>query len=427
MQEDNWSTRFGSRLRKHQENSPPPYVPGAWEAFEVKRIRKRRSRTILWVGGMAAGVALVLTLGSLWIGEKGSTNTPNLLGSSSPKPDEAQPTDQKNTTLPTSEDSAIHNLSGDFTKPKVSQRESLQSSQGTVGNAWLTANDENPQGSIVPTEEQAILSLMATVSPKEEKSQGNPTSDTQAAAIEQSRIEPVQEVISLEENPIEELSSTKKPFSYALGFGPGFGSTTQANQVTEGSLLGLGLQVDMALGTHLRLGSGLGVNYLNQATEGLASYKLAGVNSPIQENTQVQQVQVDVPVYVRYPLTRSESITVQAGFSNLLTLNQTAQVEVLYDQDVVAAASATPSGNNTQPVLKTVQVAQTTTLPGQSTRFLPFALANMGINIQVRKTEKSSYLLMPFYSYPLQDISGTGKNPGVIGAAIKVSFGQGKK
>ncbi|NDE62536.1 MAG: hypothetical protein EB038_10170, partial [Cyclobacteriaceae bacterium] len=226
---------------------------------------------------------------------------------------------------------------------------------------------------------------------------------------------------------IEELSSAKKPISYALGFGPGFGSTTQANQVTEGSLLGLGLQVDMALGTHLRLGSGLGVNYLNQATEGLASYKLAGVNSPIQENTQVQQVQVDVPVYVRYPLTRSESITVQAGFSNLLTLNQTAQVEVLYDQDVVAAASATPSGNNTQPVLKTVQVAQTTTLPGQSTRFLPFALANMGINIQVRKTEKSSYLLMPFYSYPLQDISGTGKNPGVIGAAIKVSFGQGKK
>lgn len=427
MQEDNWSTRFGSRLRKHQENSPPPYVPGAWEAFEVKRIRKRRSRTILWVGGMAAGVALVLTLGSLWIGEKGSTNTPNLLGSSSPKPEESQPTDQKNTTLPSSEDSAIPNLSGDFTKPKVSQRESLQSSQGTVGNAWITANDENPQGSIVPTEEQAILSLMATVSPKEEKSQGNPTSDTQAAAIEQSRIEPVQEVISLEENPIEELSSTKKPISYALGFGPGFGSTTQANQVTEGSRLGLGLQVDMALGTHLRLGSGLGVNYLNQATEGLASYKLAGVNSPIQENTQVQQVQVDVPVYVRYPLTRSESITVQAGFSNLLTLNQTAQVEVLYDQDVVAAASATPSGNNTQPVLKTVQVAQTTTLPGQSTRFLPFALANMGINIQVRKTEKSSYLLMPFYSYPLQDISGTGKNPGVIGAAIKVSFGQGKK
>ncbi|MFM7629334.1 MAG: hypothetical protein ACKO44_07430 [Algoriphagus sp.] len=426
MQEDNWSSRFGSRLRKHQEDSPPPYAPGAWEAFEEKRIRKRRSRTILWIGGMAAGVALVLTLGSLWIGEKGSTNTPHLLGSSSPKPEDAQPTVQKNTTKPTSEDSAINNQRGDYNKPKVSQRESLQSSQGTVGNAWLAAKDEKSKESTLPTEEQAILPLMATFSPEEEKPTGNPTLDAQSAAIEQPRIEPVQEVISLKENPIEELSSTKKPISYALGFSPGFGSTTQANQVTEGSRMGLGLQVDMALGTHLRLGSGLGVNYLNQATEGLASYTLAGVNSPIQENTKVQQVQVDVPVYVRYPLTRSESITVQAGFSNLLTLNQTAQVEVMYDQDVVAAASATPSGN-TQPVLKTVQVAQTTPLSGQATRFLPFALANMGINIQVRKTEKSSYLLMPFYSYPLQDISGTGKNPGVIGAAIKVSFGQGKK
>lgn len=426
MQEDNWSTRFGSRLRKHQEDSPPPYVPGAWEAFEEKRDRKRRSRTILWIGGMAAGVALVLTLGSLWLGDKGSQSSPDLLGSSTPKIEEAQPTVQENTPKQASEDLANH-PSGHNTESQVTQAESLQSSQGTVGSVWIAAKDEKPMmGSSVLSEGEEILPLMATVSPKEEKSQGNPSSAAQVITTEKPRTDLVQEVISLEENPLEELSSAKKPISYALGFGPGFGSTTQANQVTEGSRMGLGLQVDLALGNNLRLGSGLGVNYLNQATEGQASYKLAGVNSPIQENTQVQQVQVDVPVYVRYPLTRSESITVQAGFSNLLTINQTAQVEVLYDQDVVAAASATPSGN-TQPVLKTVQVAQTTTLPGQSTRFLPFALANMGINIQVRKTEKSSYLLMPFYSYPLQDISGTGKNPGVIGAAIKVSFGQGKK
>lgn len=425
MQEDNWSTRFGSRLRKHQEDSPPPYVPGAWEAFEEKRDRKRRSRTILWIGGMAAGVALVLTLGSLWLGDKGSQSSPDLLGTSTSKPEEAKPTVQENTPKQASEDLANH-PSGHNTESQVTQAVSLQSSHRTVGNVWVATKDEKSIGSSVLSEGEEVLPLMATLSPKEEKSQGNPSSAAQGTTTEKPRTDQVQEVISLEENPIEELSSAKKPISYALGFGPGFGSTTQANQVTEGFRMGLGLQVDLALGNNLRLGSGLGVNYLNQATEGQASYKLAGVNSPIQENTQVQQVQVDVPVYVRYPLTRSESITVQAGFSNLLTINQTAQVEVLYDQDVVAAASATPSGN-TQPVLKTVQVAQTTTLPGQSTRFLPFALANMGINIQVRKTEKSSYLLMPFYSYPLQDISGTGQNPAVVGAAFKITFGTLKK
>lgn len=428
MQEDNWSTRFGSRLRKHQEDSPPTYDPGAWEAFEEKRGRKRRSRTILWIGGMAAGVALVLTLGSLWLGDKGSQSSPDLLGSSTPKIEETQPTVQENTPKQASEDLA--NLpSGHNTEPQVTQTESLQSSQGTVGSVWIAAKDEKPMmGSSVLSEGEEILPLMATVSPKEEKSQGNPSSAAQVTTTEKPRTDLVQEVISLEENPIEELSSAKKPISYALGFGPGFGSTTQANQVTEGSRMGIGLQVDLALGNNLRLGSGLGVNYLNQATEGQASYKLAGVNSPIQENTQVQQVQVDVPVYLRYPLTRSETVSVQAGFSNLLTVNQTAEMEVRYTQEVVAPASAaTGNGNSPQPQVRTIQVAQTSPLPGASTRFLPFAMANLGFNIQVRKTESSSYMLMPFYSYPIQDISGTGKNPGVLGAALKVSLGLGKK
>ncbi|MEY2703939.1 MAG: hypothetical protein RL407_1 [Bacteroidota bacterium] len=428
MQEDNWSTRFGSRLRKHQEDSPPPYVTGAWEAFEEKRDRKRRSLTILWIGGMAAGVALVLTLGSLWLGDKGSQSSPDLLGSSTSKPEEAQPTVQENTPKQASENLA--NLpSGYNTEPQVTQAESSQSSQGAVGNVWVATKDEKPMmGSSVLSEGEEILPLMATVSPKDEKSQGNPSSAAQGTTTEKPRTDLVQELISLEENPIEELSSAKKPISYALGFGPGFGSTTQANQVTEGSRIGLGLQVDLALGNNLRLGSGLGVNYLNQATEGQASYKLAGVNSPIQENTQVQQVQVDVPVYLRYPLTRSETVSVQAGFSNLLTVNQTAEMEVRYTQEVVSPASAaTANGNSPQPQVRTIQVAQTSPLPGASTRFLPFAMANLGFNIQVRKTESSSYMLMPFYSYPIQDISGTGKNPGVIGAALKVSLGLGKK
>jgi hypothetical protein len=54
-------------------------------------------------------------------------------------------------------------------------------------------------------------------------------------------------------------------------------------------------------------------------------------------------------------------------------------------------------------------------------------LANLGVNVRVYETKKSTYLLMPFYSYPLQDISGTGQNPAVLGAAVKITFGTLKK
>jgi hypothetical protein len=184
------------------------------------------------------------------------------------------------------------------------------------------------------------------------------------------------------------------------------------------------MQVDKALAGKLRVGSGLGVNYLNQATEGPTGMKLAGVNSPIERTTQVQQVQVDVPVYIRYSVTPSKSISVQAGFSNLLTFNQSAQQELIYTRQVAAPADATANSLGT---LKSAQVVETTPLAGPSTRFFPFALANLGVNFRVYETKKSNYLLMPFYSYPLQDISGTGQNPAVVGAAFKITFGTLKK
>jgi hypothetical protein len=220
------------------------------------------------------------------------------------------------------------------------------------------------------------------------------------------------------------LAAQKDPLAFAVGLGPGFGNSNQANQITSGSRIGLGMQVDMALAGKLRIGSGLGVNYLSQASEGQASLKLVGVNSPIQESTQVHQVQVDLPLYVRYALTSSKSISVQAGFSNLLTFNQSAQQELTYTRQVVAPADASANSLST---LKSAQVVETSPLTGPSTRFFPFALANLGVNVRVYENKKMSYLLMPFYSYPLQDISGTGQNPAVVGAAVKITFGTLKK
>jgi hypothetical protein len=34
---------------------------------------------------------------------------------------------------------------------------------------------------------------------------------------------------------------------------------------------------------------------------------------------------------------------------------------------------------------------------------------------------------MPYFSYPVKDISGTGQNPEVEGAAFKITFGTLKK
>jgi hypothetical protein len=136
----------------------------------------------------------------------------------------------------------------------------------------------------------------------------------------------------------------------------------------------------------------------------------------------VQQVQVDLPLYVRYALTSSKSITVQAGFSNLLTFNQATEQELVFTRQVTDSDLV-----NSLSTQKTVQVTQSSTLPGPSSRFLPFAQANLGVNVRVYENKKTSYLLMPFYSYPLLDISGTGQNPAVVGAAVKITFGTLKK
>jgi hypothetical protein len=220
------------------------------------------------------------------------------------------------------------------------------------------------------------------------------------------------------------LAAQKEPLAFAVGLGPGFGNSSEANQITSGSRIGLGMQVDMALAGKLRVGSGLGVNYLSQATEGPSVFQLTGVNSPIERTTELQQVQVDLPVYVRYAVTPSKSISVQAGFSNLLTFNQEAQQELVYTRLLASPADAT---SNSLSTLKSAQVVETSPLAGPSSRFLPLAQANLGVNVRVYENKKTSYLLMPFYSYPLQDISGTGQNPAVLGAAVKITFGTLKK
>ena len=429
MQEDKWSTQLGERLRKLQEEAPQPYPPGAWEAFEARRNQKRSIPLFWWwSGGIAASLALLFFVGRLWTGEQqGQDNlqqvalaTATIQQGQAPQPELSE----VNPKIPANGGEA----GADFSKQPnekrtVSGRSSFQANSKEpiplIASSAI-ASVESVQTSepiLVATTQQALASSAEVASP-----QVSSLGEEKKAAPSNTTAPSFTEIIPSEAEAL--LAAQKDPLSFALGLGPGFGNSNEANQITSGSRIGLGMQVDMALGRKLRVGSGLGVNYLSQATEGPSAFPLVGVSSPIQETTQVQQVQVDLPLYVRYPLSTSRAISLQAGFSNLLTLNQATEQELVFTRQATASDIANSTTLSTQ---KTVQVTQSSTLPGPSSRFLPFAQANLGVNVRVYETNKTSYLLMPFYSYPLQDISGTGQNPAVVGAAVKITFGTLKK
>ncbi|MBM3425913.1 MAG: DotU family type IV/VI secretion system protein [Bacteroidetes bacterium] len=440
MQEDKWSTRLGELLRKKQEEAPIPYAPGAWEAFEARRNQKRGIPPIWWwSGGIAASLALILFLGLQWAGENQENQVavetqtiqevaPNQSEQSQGNPDSKsreevpevfseQTTEKNRRSEPNSYASISQKSIQILAKNELETQKGLISSTESSSEKFV---ESISQQALAATSQEASSStglessiqayLQASL---QEEKHSAPTTTT---APNYAEIVPAEAA--------ELLAQQKDPLSFALGLGPGFGTSTASNQVTSGSRIGLGMQVDKSLAGNLRIGSGLGVNYLSQATQGPVAMKLAGVNSPIEGTTQVEQVQVDLPVYLRYALTATKSISVQAGFSNLLTFNQSAQQELIYTRQVAAPADASANSLST---LKSAQVVETSPLAGPSSRFFPFALANLGVNVRVYETKKSNYLLMPFYSYPLQDISGTGQNPAVLGAAVKITFGTLKK
>ena len=428
MQEDKWSTQLGERLRKLQEEAPQPYLPGAWEAFEARRNQKRSIPLFWWwAGGIAASLTLLFFVGSLWTGEQQEQAAPQQLALETQIPQEEsaelpaqsevnletpanggeagasfskQPTEKRSDSGRRTFPSTEQGISPLVASKVISSEEPVRIVESAPGAA--------PQPTTVASSAQVAASPIASLG--EEK----------ASAPTHPAVPSFTEIISSEAEAL--LAAQKDPLAFAVGLGPGFGNSSEANQITSGSRIGLGMQVDMALAGKLRIGSGLGVNYLSQASEGQASLKLVGVNSPIQETTQVQQVQVDLPLYVRFPISPSRAISLQAGFSNLLTFNQTTEQELVFTRQATASDLA-----NSLSTQKTVQVTQSSTLPGPSSRFLPFAQANLGVNVRVYENKKTSYLLMPFYSYPLQDISGTGQNPAVLGAAFKITFGTLKK
>lgn len=436
MQEDKTSKWLASELRKQQEENPLPYELGAWEAFEKKRIAGERKTNTYWLARIAASLVLLFVAGGLWLAKDTDLEGENSLSdqitmeekaltqdSKSEKQaieDEAQREQGITQILRSSEKEGPENQTSssplNFSKktdPKDNQNKISPKTEPKSGENLAEMGQKPTQESILKTD--PIQPSIASHEKGEEES-SNTEVPGKELAVEELPKEP-----QLTDEEIEEILDTKSFATIIMGLSPGFGASQGTEQTTSGTSLGLGVMVDLELTGKLVMGSGLALNYLNQASESQSYAQIAGYSSPVTEKNEIAQVQVDIPLYFKYPITRNRSVSVQAGFSNLLTFNQSAEQQSSYTRQVaVLDANAVSSNSFT---LKSESVNQLSVLEVPQNRFYPFATANLGVNIRLFESKKTSYELMPFYNYPLQEFSGYGEKLGMVGASFKVNFG----
>lgn len=441
MQEDKTSKWLAAQLRKQQEENSLPYELGAWEAFEKKRLASKKKATY-WISGIAASLAILFVAGGLWLSrdtELSGSNSQSdqiALEEKAVTPDphveehaiaiEEQSGQVEIQVLGSSEkvDSENRKPNSDLNFPKLTSPKPIQNKISTEGEAKsvknLTVIDQKVmQESISKTD--PIQPQIASQEKVGEEIARTEVPEKVIASVELPK-EP-----QMSEEEIKDMLETRS-WSFAsigMGLSPGFGTSQGTEQSTSGASLGLGVMVDMELTGKLVMGSGVAVNYLNQASESQSYAQVAGFASPVTEKNEIAQVQVDIPVYFKYPVTRSRSISVQAGFSNLVTFNQYAEQQSSYTRQV-AVLDANAAGSNSF-TLKSESVDQLSVLEVPQKRFYPFATANLGVNIRLFESKKSSYEVMPFYNYPLQEFSGYGEKLGMFGASFKVNFGATQK
>lgn len=439
MQEDKTSKWLAAQLRKQQEENSLPYELGAWEAFEKKRLASKK-KAIYWISGIAASLAILFVAGGLWL--SGDTE----LSGSNSQSDQIALEVKAVTPDPHVEEHAIAigEQSRQVEIQVLGSSEKVDSENRKPNSDLNFPKLTNPKPIQISTEGEAKSVKNLTVIDQKVMQESISKTDPiqpQIASQEKvgeeiARTEVPEKVIAsvelpkepqLSEEEIKEMLETRS-WSFAsigMGLSPGFGTSQGTEQSTSGASLGLGVMVDMELTGKLVMSSGVAVNYLNQASESQSYAQVAGFASPVTEKNEIAQVQVDIPVYFKYPVTRSRSISVQAGFSNLVTFNQYAEQQSSYTRQV-AVLDANVAGSNSF-TLKSESVDQLSVLEVPQKRFYPFATANLGINIRLFESKKSSYEVMPFYNYPLQEFSGYGEKLGMFGASFKVNFGATQK
>lgn len=444
MQEDKTSKWVADSLRKQQEENPLPYELGAWEAFEAKRTALAKKKPNYWLSGIAAALTLLVLAGGLWLYQQVENENSQLSGQIALEEKAGEiPEKEVEPSLSETEIAASNEL------PELSSGKSDEINR--LSESASKATDQGKSKSQDPSRSADISAIKTGSDPQEPVKNGNPKAtveplqkditskpegreafvasaenplEDKSAQPEKKQEEVAQTELSkeplLNEEEIKEILETKSSTNIAMGLSPGFGSS-QGENATSGTSLGLGVMVDMEVTGKLVMGSGLAVNYLNQATES-QNYNYGGANAlsaTVTETNEISQVQVDIPLYFKYPVTRSGAISVQAGFSNLITFNQTAEQQSSYTRQV-AVLDASSSNSFT---LKSESVSQSQDLSVPNQKFYPFATANLGVNVRLFESKKTSYEVMPFYNYPLQEFSGYGEKLGMFGASFRVNFG----
>ncbi|MBA4300281.1 MAG: hypothetical protein C0433_09300 [Cyclobacterium sp.] len=441
MQEDKSFKWLAAKLRKQQEENPLPYELGAWEDFEKRRAALSPKRTRYWVSGVVASLILLLVAGGLWLGQFSDSDDAQLsdqlvlqekLQSADaiglerlPNPDAILVEPNEVTVSGAKEKILAENqFSISSTKnntPKGSNSANTKSPVfGTESTVTSSSGSKSNPPAQQPNQIQALIDQSKTAEKEaliavNEKAEMETLKNALTSPVTELPKEPL-----MAKEEIAEILETKSTRRLALGLFPGYGASQSKTQATSGSSLGLGVMVDMDIAGKLMMGSGLAVNYLNQASESQSYAQVAGFSSPVTERNEIAQVQVDIPLYFKYPVTSNQSISVQAGFSNLITFSQGAEQQSSFTRQVAVFDASSASANSF--TLRSESVNQSSVLDVPQNRFYPLATANLGVNIRLFESKKTSYAVMPFYNYPLQEISGYGEKLGIFGASFKVTF-----
>ena len=450
MKEDKLDRLIAASLKKKLEEAEVPYELGAWESFQKKRKLRQRKTTAYWAGGIAAGLALLLAVGKVmdtdslrpvreteeilaeqFQSEESQPTPPDTVygpkESSSveptgkdPEPEEIKPSGSSQLAT---QDSEVKSPAKAASEP-VQQEQPIQLKENQL--AVTPTIPELPVKPEIQVEQKAVAEANTAAENQNTGSEKAEEKPAQSLALAESEKPDDQELLALSEDMKEktdfpEIEKDRTMVNLGMGVSPGFGGSQASNRATSASTIGLGMLVDIDLPGKLVVGSGLGLNYLNQVNEVQSSIQAYGNSYPQTDKTEVRQVQIEIPVFVKYPITRNNSVSLQAGFSNFYALNQKADLEYTANAPV-PSYSANSLGSSSFSIQNRV-VQENSVLESKDGRFYPFATVNLGINLRVLETEGASYVIMPFYNYQVKQISGYGDTYGLFGASFKMNFG----
>ena len=468
MKEDKLDQEIAASLKKKLVEASLSYELGAWEGFQKKRALRKRKTIASWATGIAASL-LLIAIGINLVDfnqNEGSKSSEMQLAEKLENTQEnvakkISPTDSSEESSVTEGVVELGSTNGDSTG-----EESVTPSAGTEPVAPKTESTSQEmlpsETKLIPAPEQvekpgkterpkvspelpvysnekAVAEAPEKTStkqpeqsgitkPEEEKKQESLNSLTQALVEEplasakvEEPVKPTDKEIFIAESDFPVIEKDKASVGLGMGLSPGFGAVQSDNQMTTASSIGLGMVVDIKLPGKLVLGSGLGLNYLSQNGKQESTVMAFGNTYPQTDKLEVQQMQVEVPVFVKYPVTRNNSVSVQAGFSNLYALNGNASQEstvqrqsAFYSNDALGSSSVS---------LRQEAVVENNSLDSNSGRFYPFATLNFGVNLRILETKSANYVIMPFYNYQLKQVTGYGDTYGLFGASFKMNFG----